>query len=80
MMLNKWILSSNVVRQSFYDLLPNTRMLFFGLIGALLLAIGFIELTQLIKNHDTCQSSQFAQKTHCGCGNNCSCENGCGCN
>ena len=81
MTLNSEIIfiSNAATRPLLYRALQNKRILFSGLVGASLLAIGFFDLTQIIKTHHDYKISQFTQKMQCRCGNNCSCGGGCGC-
>lgn len=60
-----------------HSILQNTRVLFAGLIGASLLAAGFLNLSS---THCDSKSSRLAQEMYCLCGNNCSCGSRCGCN
>ncbi len=81
MTLNNEIIfiSNTATRQLPYSALQNKRLLLAGLIGATLLAIGFVNFTQIIKTQHDCKISQFPQKMQCRCGNNCSCGACCGC-
>lgn len=72
-------ISNTATRQLPDRALQNKRILFAGLIGAALLAVGFVNFTQSIKNQHDCKISQFPQKMQCLCGNNCSCGDCCGC-
>lgn len=76
---NEIILSPNTAKKQSSYRVKNMSILFAGFIGVSLLAVGFFNLSQPIRTHYDCKSSQFTQEMHCRCGNNCSCGTSCGC-
>lgn len=73
------ILSPNTVKKQSPYRVKKMSILFAGFIGVSFLTVGFFNLSQLVRIHYDCKSSQFIQEMHCRCGNNCSCGTSCGC-